>query len=247
DRRAERTPPARPAPRRGRALRRGRADQPDAVHLPDDPDHGGDRGRQHRRRSGPGSSRWRGPSAAPARPRRRPHPDVRVGARALLRAAGADRRADRLALRHRLREPVGEARDRGAAPGLRTRAAGRDPHRCAAAARGLGERARRRRGARRPPPRRGLRGPVRAVRGGGGSVPAVSLLGATSGIVAAPCGAPAFAAVLTWVATTGSAVLGFIYLFAFSLGMTAILVVVGVSSGAVAALPRSGPWLGWIK
>src|SRR5690606_393146 len=82
---------------------------------------------------------------------------------------------------------------------------------------------------------------------GGGSVPAVFLLGATSGIVAAPCGAPAFAAVLTWVATTGSAVLGFIYLFAFSLGMTAILVVVGVSSGAVAALPRSGPWLGWIK
>src|SRR5690606_15270129 len=75
---------------------------------------------------------------------------------------------------------------------------------------------------------------------GGGSVPAVFLLGATSGIVAAPCGAPAFAAVLTWVATTGSAVLGFIYLFAFSLGMTAILVVVGVSSGAVAALPRSG-------
>ncbi|HMG18030.1 MAG TPA: cytochrome c biogenesis protein CcdA, partial [Gemmatimonadales bacterium] len=44
---------------------------------------------------------------------------------------------------------------------------------------------------------------------GGGSYPAVLLLGATSGIVAAPCGAPAFAVVLTWVATTQSAVLGF--------------------------------------
>src|SRR6266850_734714 len=43
---------------------------------------------------------------------------------------------------------------------------------------------------------------------GGGSYPAVFLLGATSGIVAAPCGAPAFAVVLTWVATTHSAVLG---------------------------------------
>src|SRR3989441_5991017 len=32
---------------------------------------------------------------------------------------------------------------------------------------------------------------------GGGSYPAVFLLGATSGVVAAPCGAPAFAAVLT--------------------------------------------------
>src|SRR5881392_1245601 len=82
---------------------------------------------------------------------------------------------------------------------------------------------------------------------GGGSYPAVFLLGATSGIVAAPCGAPAFAAVLTWVATTRSAVLGFVYLFVFSLGMTALLVVVGLFSGALAALPRSGAWMVAIK
>jgi len=77
----------------------------------------------------------------------------------------------------------------------------------------------------------------------GGSYPAVFLLGATSGIVAAPCGAPAFAAVLTWVATTRSAVLGFIYLFVFSLGMTALLVVIGLFSSALAALPRAGAWM----
>jgi thiol:disulfide interchange protein DsbD len=82
---------------------------------------------------------------------------------------------------------------------------------------------------------------------GGGSVPAVFLLGATSGIVAAPCGAPAFAAVLTWVAGTGSGVLGFVYLVVFSLGMTVLLVGVGLFSGALAALPRSGPWMVWIK
>ena len=81
----------------------------------------------------------------------------------------------------------------------------------------------------------------------GGSYPAVFALGATSGIVAAPCGAPAFAAVLTWVGTTGSAAWGFIYLFVFSLGMTALLVAVGLSSGAVAILPRSGRWMEWIK
>src|SRR5437870_5154076 len=81
----------------------------------------------------------------------------------------------------------------------------------------------------------------------GGSYSGVFLLGATSGIVAAPCGAPAFAAVLTWVATTRSATLGFIYLFVFSLGMTALLVVVGVSSGSLAALPRAGAWTLWIK
>jgi thiol:disulfide interchange protein DsbD len=82
---------------------------------------------------------------------------------------------------------------------------------------------------------------------GGGSYPAVFLLGAPSGLVAAPCGAPAFAAVLTWVATTGSALLGFVYLFVFSLGMTALLVLVGLSSGMLARLPRSGRWMVWIK
>lgn len=82
---------------------------------------------------------------------------------------------------------------------------------------------------------------------GGGSYGGVFLLGATSGLVAAPCGAPAFAAVLTWVSTTGSALLGFLYLFVFSLGMTALLVVVGVFSGTLARLPRSGRWLLWIK
>lgn len=82
---------------------------------------------------------------------------------------------------------------------------------------------------------------------GTGSYPAVFLLGATSGIVAAPCGAPAFAVVLTWVATTQSAVLGFFYLLVFSLGMMALLVVVGLFSGTVAALPRAGRWMTWIK
>lgn len=85
------------------------------------------------------------------------------------------------------------------------------------------------------------------VRGGGGSLPGTFLLGATSGIVAAPCGAPAFAVVLTWVASTQSAVLGFIYLFVFSLGMTAVLVVVGFFSGALAALPKPGPWMAWVR
>ncbi len=80
-----------------------------------------------------------------------------------------------------------------------------------------------------------------------GSYPAVFLLGATSGIVAAPCGAPAFAVVLTWVTTTQSGALGFIYLLVFSLGMTALLVVVGLFAGSVTRLPASGRWMSWIK
>jgi cytochrome c-type biogenesis protein len=79
------------------------------------------------------------------------------------------------------------------------------------------------------------------------SIPGVFLLGATSGLVAAPCGAPAFAAVLTFVSTTGSAWLGFVYLFVFSLGLCALLVVVGLLSGGIAALPWLGTWTVAIK
>jgi thiol:disulfide interchange protein DsbD len=72
-------------------------------------------------------------------------------------------------------------------------------------------------------------------------------MGAMSGLVAAPCSAPVMAAVLTWVSSTKSAWLGFVYLFVFSLGMCTLLVVVGLSSGAIARLPRAGVWMVWIK
>ena len=86
-----------------------------------------------------------------------------------------------------------------------------------------------------------------AGRAGGATPGAVFAMGAGSGLVAAPCGAPAFAAVLTFVAATGSALLGFVYLFVFSLGLTALLVVVGLASGTLAALPRPGAWTVWVR
>lgn len=87
----------------------------------------------------------------------------------------------------------------------------------------------------------------RAASTDGGSYGAVFLMGAMSGVVAAPCGAPAFAVVLTWVAATQQGLMGFVYLFVFSLGMTAILVLVGLFSGTLAHLPRSGNWMVWVK
>lgn len=73
------------------------------------------------------------------------------------------------------------------------------------------------------------------------------VMGAMSGIVAAPCSAPVMAAVLTWVTATRSAGLGFLYLFAFSLGMCTLLVAVGISSGMLARLPRAGAWMVVVK
>ena len=72
-------------------------------------------------------------------------------------------------------------------------------------------------------------------------------MGAMSGLVAAPCSAPVMLSVLAWVTATKSAGLGFIYLFAFSLGMCALLVAVGLSAGAVSRLPKAGGWLIWVK
>ena len=86
-----------------------------------------------------------------------------------------------------------------------------------------------------------------ATAGTGGRAAGAFVMGAMSGLVAAPCGAPVMAAVLTWVTTTGSAGLGFVYLFVFSLGMCALLVAVGLSSGFVSRLPRAGAWMVWVK
>ena len=86
-----------------------------------------------------------------------------------------------------------------------------------------------------------------ATAGTGGSLYGVFVMGAASGLVAAPCSAPVMAAVLTWVTATKSGALGFIYLFVFSLGMCTILVVVGLFSGTLARLPRAGNWMVWIK
>ena len=86
-----------------------------------------------------------------------------------------------------------------------------------------------------------------ATAGKGGSLYGVFVMGAASGLVAAPCSAPVMAAVLTWVTATKSGVLGFIYLFVFSLGMCTLLVMVGLFSGIVARLPKAGAWMVWIK
>ena len=83
--------------------------------------------------------------------------------------------------------------------------------------------------------------------GEGGRAGGAFLMGAASGLVAAPCSAPVMAAVLTWVSRTKSAALGFTYLFVFSLGMCTLLVVVGLFSGSVSRLPRAGAWMLWVK
>jgi len=71
----------------------------------------------------------------------------------------------------------------------------------------------------------------------------VLLAGCLSGLVMAPCTSPVLGMLLMYVATQGDAVWAALLMFAFALGMSALLVLAGSATGAMTWLPRSGRWL----
>ncbi len=73
------------------------------------------------------------------------------------------------------------------------------------------------------------------------------VMGATSGIVAAPCAAPIVFPLLTLVGQGGRVVFGTIGMFAFSLGLGMLFLLLGISSGMAASLPRPGGWMVTLK
>ncbi len=78
---------------------------------------------------------------------------------------------------------------------------------------------------------------------GGAGFAGAFAMGTVAGIIAAPCTGPALGAVLSYVATTESAFLGFWLLLTYALGMGLLFIVIGTFSGVIAALPRSGGWM----
>jgi thiol:disulfide interchange protein DsbD len=72
-------------------------------------------------------------------------------------------------------------------------------------------------------------------------------LGAASGIIASPCTAPVLGVVLTYVATTQEVIRGGVLLFAFSIGLGLLLLIVGTFAGVVTALPKPGNWMNLLK
>jgi thiol:disulfide interchange protein DsbD len=73
------------------------------------------------------------------------------------------------------------------------------------------------------------------------------LMGLTVGIVAAPCIGPFVLGLLTYVGNRGNAVLGFALFFILAIGMGLPLIVLGVFSGSIRRLPRSGAWMMWVR
>ena len=86
-----------------------------------------------------------------------------------------------------------------------------------------------------------------ATIGTGGRIGGAFVMGGASGLVAAPCGAPVLAGILTWVTTTKSALLGFAYLLAFSLGMCTLLFALAIATDTALRLPRPGGWMIGVK
>lgn len=73
------------------------------------------------------------------------------------------------------------------------------------------------------------------------------IMGAVAGIVASPCVGPVLVSILSFVSTTQSVVLGFTLLFTYAIGLGLIFIVIGASSQILKKLPRSGPWMEFIK
>jgi thiol:disulfide interchange protein DsbD len=72
-------------------------------------------------------------------------------------------------------------------------------------------------------------------------------MGITLGVVAAPCIGPFVLGLLTWVATIGDPLVGFVIFFTLSLGLGTPLFGLALFSGHLAKLPKSGEWMNWVR
>jgi len=73
------------------------------------------------------------------------------------------------------------------------------------------------------------------------------VMGLTVGIIAAPCIGPFVLGLLTYVGNLGKPLLGFLLFFTLAWGMGAPFIVLGVLSGSISRLPRSGDWMIWVR
>jgi thiol:disulfide interchange protein DsbD len=88
---------------------------------------------------------------------------------------------------------------------------------------------------------------IRPPESGRSGVLGAFLLGAASGLVASPCTSPVLFSLLAFVATTQSMIYGGSLLFAFSMGMGILLIVIGTFSGLAVTLPKPGKWMVAVK
>ncbi|MBM3311702.1 MAG: DUF255 domain-containing protein [Candidatus Aminicenantes bacterium] len=72
-------------------------------------------------------------------------------------------------------------------------------------------------------------------------------MGMTVGIIAAPCIGPFVLGLLTYVGNRANVVLGFSLFFVLALGLGLPFLFLGIFSGSLQKLPRSGAWMVWVR
>ena len=72
-------------------------------------------------------------------------------------------------------------------------------------------------------------------------------MGLTLGVVAAPCIGPFVLGLLTYVGNRGDVFLGFSLFFVLALGLGVPFLLLGIFSGSLNKLPRSGAWMVWVR
>ena len=73
------------------------------------------------------------------------------------------------------------------------------------------------------------------------------IFGVVSGTIASPCVSPGLALVLSIVATIGNLFIGFALLFAFGIGLSLPLLIIGTFSTSASMFPKAGMWMVEVK
>lgn len=82
---------------------------------------------------------------------------------------------------------------------------------------------------------------------GGKGIAGSFLMGAVSGIIAAPCVGPVLVVILGLATASQNFLWGGALLFTYSIGMGLLFILLGTFSGLISRIPRSGNWLLWVK
>ncbi len=73
------------------------------------------------------------------------------------------------------------------------------------------------------------------------------VVGIAAGFVAAPCTAPVLGFLLAYVAKTRDVGWGGLLMFFFALGLSFLLMLLGIFSGMLSNLPKAGRWMNTVK
>lgn len=75
----------------------------------------------------------------------------------------------------------------------------------------------------------------------------IFISGAFSGLVVGPCVGPVLIGVLSYISTTRDIFTGFIFMFAFAMGLGSLIILLGTFSNLIDKIPKSGQWMNLVK